>query len=120
MSRALVVISLKPGAFGRVAALVRRGPPFDPDAAGLDRHHVFLTEHEAVFVFEGASPETVERLANDVSLWTAAGDWAELAAGPPRVADDIYDWIRPQSLENVVFTPTPGPGDSEGGDLYTP
>jgi hypothetical protein len=120
VSLVLVVVPLTSGAFGRAAALVRRGPPFDPDALGLDRHHVFLTDHEAVFVFEGANPQTIERLANDGSLWTAAEDWAELVAGPPRVADDVYDWIRPESPENVVFTPTPGPGDSDGGDLYTP
>ena len=27
-------------------------PPFDPEALGLDRHQVFLTASEAVFIFE--------------------------------------------------------------------
>jgi hypothetical protein len=120
VSRVLVVIPLKPGVLDGVAALVRRGPPFDPNAADLERHHVFLTEHEAVFVFEGTTPETLERLANDAITWTAAGEWAELASGPLRVAEDVYDWIRPEPPDNVVFTSTPGPGDSDGGDLYAP
>lgn len=120
VSRVLVVIPLQPGVFDRVVSLVRKGPPFDPEVSGLERHHVFLTEDEAVFVFEGPKRDVIEQLVNDPSIWTAASAWAELSAGPPRVAEDVYDWIRPEPLENVIFSPTPGPGDSEGGDLYAP
>ena len=35
-----------------VRALLADGPPFDPEALGLDRHQVFLTATEAIFVFE--------------------------------------------------------------------
>jgi hypothetical protein len=120
VGRILVVIPLKPGTHGQVRGLVRNGPPFDPEAVGLERHHVFLTEHEVVFVFEGEAPAAFEPLVGHIEVWTAAAQWAEVAAGPPRVADDLYDWIRPEPLENVLYSPTPGPGDSEGGDLYAP
>jgi hypothetical protein len=120
VSRILVVIPLKPGTHGRVRSLVRSGPPFDPEAVGLERHHVFLTEHEVVFVFEGEAPAAFEALVGDTKIWNAAAQWAEVAAGPPRVADDVYDWIRLEPRENVLYTPTPGPGDSDGGDLYAP
>ncbi|HET7857213.1 MAG TPA: hypothetical protein VFL41_12225 [Gaiellaceae bacterium] len=120
VSRALVVVPLKPGTRERVKALVRAGPPFDPYSGGLDRHHVFLTEQEAVFVFEGATPDAIQRIVETASVWSAAPDWADLAAGPPRVAEDVYDWVRPEVPENVLYTATPGPGDSDGGDLYAP
>jgi hypothetical protein len=113
----MVVIPLAPGASGRVASLVRHGPPFDRDAAGLERHHVFVTEQEAIFLLEGEEREAIERLARDAGAWSA---WAELAVGPARLAENVYDWLRPDRLENVVYTPTPGPGDSEGGDLFGP
>jgi hypothetical protein len=117
VSRVVIVIPLKPGTSGRVASLFRHGPPFDPEAAGLERHHVFVTEHEAVFVLEGETREAIERLAREAGAWSG---WIELAAGPPRLAEDVYDWIRPEPAENVVYTPTPGPGDSDGGDLFAP
>ena len=120
LSRVLIVLPLKPGSRERVRTLLHGGPPFDPDAAGLERHHVFLTEQEAVFVFEGAMPDAVEHLVADPSVLSAAPEWAELASGPPRIAEDVYDWIRSEAHENVVYTPTPGPGDSDGGDLYAP
>jgi hypothetical protein len=116
MSRVVVVIPLEPRAAGRVASLVRQGPVFDPETAGLERHHVFVTEHEAVFLLEGERG-AIERLARDEGVWSA---WAEHAPARPRVAEDVYDWIRPEPHENVVYTSTPGPGDSEGGDVYAP
>lgn len=121
VSRVVVIIPLMQGARDRVSALVRTGPPFDPEEVGLERHHVFLTEREAVFVFEGTTSEAIRRLAEDADVWIAASEWAGLVAGPPLVAEDVYDWIRPpEPPENVVYTPTPGPGDSEGGNLYAP
>ena len=120
VSRVVVVIPLQPDAGDRVRKLVRRGPPFDPATAGLERHHVFVTAEEAVFVFEGSMPDAIDRLAQDAGVWCAASEWAELAAGPARVAEDVYDWIQPVAAENVLYTATPGPGDSDGGDVYAP
>jgi hypothetical protein len=120
VSRVVVVIPLKPEVHEPVRSLVRGGPPFDPEEAGLERHHVFLTEHEAVFVFEGTTPEAIERLVQDANVWIAASAWTEIVAGPPRVAEDVYDWVRPEPPENVSYAPTPGPGDSDGGDLFAP
>jgi hypothetical protein len=120
VSRAVVVIPLKPEVQDRVQSLVRSGPPFDPQEAGLEGHHVFLSKHEAVFTFEGRTPEATERLVQDANVWIAASAWAEIVAGPPRVAEDVYDWVRLDPPENVSYAPTPGPGDSDGGDLFQP
>jgi hypothetical protein len=62
---------------------------------------------------EGVEPEAIERLL-------AASGWSELAAGPPRIAEDADSWVGPGPPEHVSFTSTPGPGDSDGGDVYAP
>ncbi len=118
MSRAVVVLPLKEGASEQAAELLRGGPPFDPEKVGLERHHVFLTEREAVFLFEADSRDAAERLIGEWRFWSAASAWKELVAGPPRLAEDAYSWVRPYVPDDVSFAPTPGPGDSDGGDLF--
>jgi hypothetical protein len=118
MSRAVVVLPLREGTSAQAAELLRGGPPFDPEAVGLERHHVFLTDREAVFVFEADSRDAAERLVGEGRFWSAASTWKELVAGPPRLAEDLYSWVRPHVPDDVSFAPTPGPGDSDGGDLY--
>lgn len=116
----VILLPLKHGARDRARNLLRRGPPFDPDAAGLKRHQAFVGEQEAVFLFEADAREVVERLADDASLWQAAPGWTELVSGPPRLAEGVYSWVRPHLSEETFFTPTPGPGDSDGGDIFGP
>lgn len=120
VSRLVILVPLKQGAGDGARALLRKGPPFDPDAAGLERHHVFLTEDEAVFVFEADAADAVERLASDPTLWESLSGWSDLVAGPPRLAEDVYSWVRPNQSEELSFASTPGPGDSDGGDVYAP
>jgi hypothetical protein len=117
-SRAVLVLPLAEGTTDRVAALLRSGPPFDPEDVGLARHQVFLTESEAVFLFEADTPEAADRLLTSSKLWADAAAWKDLVAGPPRLADNAYSWVRPRTTEYMSFGATPGPGDSEGGDLY--
>ena len=108
MSRAVIIVPLQEGASQRAAELLRNGPPFDPEEVGLERHHVFLTVQEAVFLFEADDSGAAERLVANESFWSAAAAWKDLVAGPPRshVPDD------------VSFASTPGQGDSDGGDLF--
>jgi hypothetical protein len=120
MSRAVLVLPLLEGARERAAELLRNGPPFDPEAVGLDRHHVFLTDEEAVFVFEADDLEAAERLIGGESFWTAAGAWKDIVAGPPRLAGDAYTWARLHVPDDISFAPTPGQGDSDGGDVSSP
>jgi hypothetical protein len=116
----VVVLPLRPGARDRARDLLRHGPPFDPGEAGLERHQVFISETEAIFLFEAEARESVELLADDSSLWQAAEGWAELVAGPPHLAEGAYAWTRPHPPDETFFTATPGPGDSDGGDVYSP
>ncbi len=94
-SRIVIVMPLEPGAAERAIELVRAGPPFDPEALGVERHHVFVTEREAVFLFECADARAaMRRLAQRPRVLEAAAEWAALLAGPPLVADEAYVWIR--------------------------
>jgi len=120
MSRAVVVLPLKEGMSAQAAEMLHRGPPFDPSKVGLARHQVFLTDDEVVFLFEAHDLDAAERLVGDQSFWKAAVAWRDLVAGPPRIADDAYSWERPRLPDDLSFAPTPGQGDSEGGDLGSP
>ena len=117
-SRAALVLPLVEGAQQRVAELLRHGPPFDPEEIGLGRHQVFLTENEAVFLFESDSPGAAERLLSTSRLWAAAAAWKDLVAGPPRLADNAFSWVRARDDDQLSFEGTPGPGYSEGGDVF--
>src|SRR4029453_11914366 len=113
-SRAVLVLPLGEGAQQRAAELLRHGPPFDPGEIGLGRHHVFLTENEAVFLFESESHGAADRMLSSSRLGAAAADWKDLVAGPPRLADNAFSWVRVREDDQLSFAGTPGPGYSEG------
>jgi hypothetical protein len=89
-----VVVPLKPGARERARRLLKQGPPFDPEAARLAVHRVFLSSDEAVFVFEG-DPSTLEALLADQKTWEAAVGWRDCIAGLARIAEEAYAWTAP-------------------------
>jgi hypothetical protein len=96
MSRVAVVVPLRPDAIQAARALVEQGPPFDLADTPLEAHAVYLTDYEAVFVFEGPDARVVvERLVGEAGVWTAATAWRGHLAGKPRVAETIYSWRRP-------------------------
>jgi hypothetical protein len=119
-ARVVIVVPLKESSRQRVREILASGPPFDPAGAGLDQHWVVLTDHEVVFVFEAADAAALGHLIADTRVWDAAIAWREYVAGPPRVAEEAYSWTRRRTPEGVSFESTPGPGDSEGGDVYPP
>jgi len=95
MSRFVVVAPLRAGARAAAQALLAEGPPFDPGATPLERHDVFVTDREVVFLFEGpGAREAVQDIAGDPGVWRAAARWRELLAGRPRIAGDVYAWER--------------------------
>ena len=90
MSRVAVVVPIKPGMYEAAKSLVESGPPFRLEDTPLEGHCVYLTEHEAVFVFEGPDARSaVEHLVGD---WQAATAWRDCLAGKPRVADIAFAW----------------------------
>jgi hypothetical protein len=118
--RLTLVLPLKPGAEDSVRRLLAQGPPFEPDRIEeLDRHEVLLTPGEAIFVFESErGADAIAALLAKSEFWQAAGDWQEHVAGPPRLAESVYSWARADEPDELSFLPTPGPGDSDGGDIF--
>jgi len=49
---------------------------------------------------------------------TALRGWEEHIVGTPRLGEHVYFWARPDDEDDLFFLPTPGPGDSDGGDIF--
>jgi hypothetical protein len=49
-----------------------------------------------------------------------AAQRAKLIAARPRKLDIIFPWARLGVFEDISFAATPGPGYSEGGDVFSP
>lgn len=95
MSRLVVVVPLKEGAYPKARELLDQGPPFDLERSRFDRHDVFLTEREVVFVFEApGEAATLELSADDPAVWKAAAAWRECMAARPRKAEVAFSWER--------------------------
>ena len=81
MERVAIIAHLKEGSEQRVADLVEAGPPFDLADAGIVRHSVYISAHEAVFVFEGHEVEwIVDQLIDEpfhFELRRALEQWRE-------------------------------------------
>jgi hypothetical protein len=92
VERQALVVPLRPGTQAEAEALLSRGPPFDPEDFGLQRHEVFLTDSEVVFVFEGRSDVFRDHVAAERTIWTAAEAWRPLIAGPIRLGLQAYAW----------------------------
>ena len=99
----VVILPLRPGEEARAHARLAVEPP----AQGATE--AYVTEQEIVFLL--GTGADVDRIVTE---------WADLAAGPPRMAEGVYSWLLPQLTDEAFFTPTPGPGDSEGGDVFDP
>ena len=117
MSTVAIIIPLRQGAYQEVMALLRQGPPLDPEEGAVDRYWAFLSRREAVLVFEGTGIDRGDGTAwEDLSSWRDGAAWERCAGTTPRLAHNVHSWWRPPDLEGVFFGPLPGPGDSEGGD----
>ena len=120
VTRIAVIVPLVEGAGERARALFRSDPPLDPAALAIEKQEVFVTDSEIAFVFETSDRGILERLAGPTS-WVAAPEWRDIVAGKPHVAQVGYWWSRPDAeTAGLAFTPTPGPGYSEGGDVFAP
>jgi hypothetical protein len=96
--RLVIVAPLAPGVRERADELLRTGPPFDLEETGFARHAVFVTDTEAVFVFENGDVEwEVDDLVGDAlhpQVNDAVEAWKDLLAAPPRIARERFFWER--------------------------
>lgn len=116
MHRFVITARLREGSAEKVAQILREGPPFDIAETSLERHEVFLSEGEVVFLFEGThAEEEARRLMVSRSVIARVGRLGVHIDGEPCVPREVFSWERPPQLDGVTFGPQPGPGDSDGG-----
>jgi len=90
-----VVVPIRRGTAGLARQLIEEGPPFEVEELGLERHHVFVSEREAVFFFEGESAAAaVDALARSPGVLKSAVRWRRILAGRPRLAQERFGWTR--------------------------
>jgi len=118
--RVAVVVPLRKGKRDKAERLLDQGPPFDPAKMGLESHEVFLSDDEAVFVFNAPPGFSIQKLLADSRVWASAASWHDVIGGTPRIARPFFAWEAVTPRDDLFFEPTPGPGDSEGGDIYSP
>ena len=94
-ARVAVVVPIKRGTAEAARRLVEEGPPFDVERLGLERHHVFVSEREVVFFFEGDSAAAaVDALSRSAPVVSAVVRWRGILAGRPRLAEERFGWTR--------------------------
>jgi hypothetical protein len=90
-----VVVPIRRGTAEAARRLVEEGPPFDVEGVGLERHHVFVSEREVVFFFEGESAAAaVDALTRSPDALKAAVRWRGILGGRPRIAEERFGWTR--------------------------
>ena len=98
MNRLMIVARLNSEAHDEAEALLRSGPPFDPEELGFHRHAAYLTAGEVVFLFEAPEVEwIVNDIVDDPVLSAALGPWHKLIDGTPRIAHERFFWSREES-----------------------
>jgi hypothetical protein len=121
VAQLVVVVPLKPGTAERARQLLAGGPPFELEETHFRAHAVHVTDREVIFVFDSAGASaTITLRAEDAALWAAAAAWRQVMDGKPRAARLAFSWERPDAGNEVSYEPTPGPGDSDGGDVFKP
>jgi len=102
VNRLVIVARLQPDAHEDADALLRKGPPFDPEEIGLQRHAAYLTANEVVFVFEAPEVEwIVNGIVDDPILSEAFAPWRRLIEEPPRLARERYYWTLAETKSGI-------------------
>jgi len=97
MDRFVLAARLKPDGFQRAQALLADHKAFSAEdlEKAFDRHAIFLSETEVIFLFEGeGANESVRALFNDPVRSALIGRWLPLFDGPLHRAAEAYLWER--------------------------
>lgn len=90
-----VVLPIRRGSAEAARRLVEEGPPFDVEGLGFERHHVFVSEREVVFFFEGDNAAAaVDALSRSRRVLNVAVRWRGILGGRPRLAEERFGWTR--------------------------
>ena len=97
MDRFVLAAGLRPGGRERAETLLAEHSALGAEEleTAFDRHAIFLSETEAIFLFEGkGSNEAARALFNDPVRSTLMSHWLPLFDGPFHRAQEAYLWER--------------------------
>lgn len=98
MNRVAVIARFNPEHAELVKGLLAAGPPYELADTAIDRHTVYLSGHEAAFVFEGPDVEwEVEDLVDDFfspEVRAVLVAWRTLLEEEPRIGRPVFFWER--------------------------
>ena len=98
MEGVVVIARFDPERAAEVRKLLEQGPPSALAESTLDRHAVYLSPHEVVFVFEGPDIEwETEDIADEFlepGIRTTLAAWRALSEEEPRVGRPVFTWER--------------------------
>jgi len=97
LERLVLISRLKPNAKPLVAELIAVGPPYELEQSGFQRHSIYLSEDDVVFMFEA---DEVEWLADELvyspfhwMLTETIEKWRPLVENPERAREKFF-WER--------------------------
>ena len=97
MDRFVLTARLKPGGYRQVQTLLAEHSALSTGdlEKAFDRHAIFLSETEVIFLFEGeGADESVRALFDDPVRSAVIGHWLPLFDGPLHRAAEAYLWER--------------------------
>ena len=98
VERVALIASFDPDQADKVRALLDVGPPYDLAESTIDRHAVYLSSREVVFVFEGPDIEwEVEDISDEFfrpAIRATLTEWRKLVDEEPRLGHPIFAWER--------------------------
>ncbi len=97
MDRFVLAARLKPDGRQRAETLLAEHSALGAEEleSAFDRHAIFLSETEVIFLFEGkGAHEAVRTLFNDPVRSTLISHWLPLLDGPLHQAPEAYIWER--------------------------
>ena len=97
MDRFVLAARLKPDGRRRAEALLADHAALGNEEleTAFDRHAIFLSETEVMFLFEGeGAHEAVRALFDDPVRSSLIGHWLPLFDGPLHQAEEAYFWER--------------------------
>jgi hypothetical protein len=90
-----VIAQIRPGKRDELERLLEKGPPFDLEHEGFERHEVFVGDSDVVFLFSGPGAFTqLERMAASRALFAHVLKMTGLLSAP-RVLNQTFEWHRP-------------------------
>ena len=90
-----VVVPIKGGTAESARPTCRGGAALRRRGLRLERHHVFVSEREVVFFFEGdGAAAAVDALSRSPRVLNMAMRWRGILAGRPRLAEERFGWTR--------------------------